>query len=72
MVLYTGTPCQIAGLYKFLGKSYQNQLITLDLVCHGVPSLLVFETYLRKLKNRPPMGRRICVDLDSANLTAGR
>lgn len=56
MVLYTGTPCQIAGLYKFLGKSYQNQLITLDLVCHGVPSPLVFETYLRKLKKSTAHG----------------
>nr|WP_314461329.1 Coenzyme F420 hydrogenase/dehydrogenase, beta subunit C-terminal domain [uncultured Clostridium sp.] len=38
LVLFTGTPCQAAGLYKYLGvKSYDN-LFTLDLICHGVPS----------------------------------
>ena len=42
-VLYIGTPCQIAGLYGFLKKSYEN-LITVDLICHGVsPS-----TYLKE------------------------
>lgn len=37
MVLFTGTPCQVAGLKSFLHKDYSN-LITVDLVCHGVPS----------------------------------
>ena len=50
-VLFCGTPCQVAGLYKYLNKRYDGQLITLDLVCHGVPSPLVFEKYLEKLKN---------------------
>jgi hypothetical protein len=36
-VLFSGTPCQVAGLYNFLGKSYSN-LTTVDLVCHGTPS----------------------------------
>ena len=36
-VLYSGTPCQIAGLLSFLKKPYKN-LITVDLICHGVPS----------------------------------
>ncbi|HRT82594.1 MAG TPA: Coenzyme F420 hydrogenase/dehydrogenase, beta subunit C-terminal domain, partial [Oscillospiraceae bacterium] len=36
-VLFTGTPCQIAGLKSFLKKDYEN-LLTVDLVCHGVPS----------------------------------
>lgn len=36
-VLFIGTPCQIAGLQAFLRKDYTN-LITVDLVCHGVPS----------------------------------
>jgi coenzyme F420-reducing hydrogenase beta subunit len=35
-VLYSGTPCQIAGLYGFLGGEYEN-LVTIDLICHGVP-----------------------------------
>lgn len=37
LVLFTGTPCQIAGLKAFLGKYYAN-LLTLDIICHGVPS----------------------------------
>lgn len=36
-VLFTGTPCQIAGLKSFLKKDYDN-LVLVDLVCHGVPS----------------------------------
>lgn len=44
-VLFTGTPCQIAGLYAFLGGDKPN-LCTLDLICHGVPSPKFFEKYL--------------------------
>lgn len=36
-VFFTGTPCQIAGLYAYLGKKYEN-LLTADNLCHGVPS----------------------------------
>ena len=45
LVLFSGTPCQIAGLKKFLLKDYKN-LITCDLLCHGVPSPLVFKDYI--------------------------
>lgn len=48
MVLFTGTPCQVAGLYAFLGKDYQN-LLTCDLVCHGVPSQKSFDIYCKKI-----------------------
>lgn len=50
-VLFTGTPCQIAGLYGYLGKDYEN-LITCDLVCHGVPSPRVYQDYLTYIKKR--------------------
>ena len=50
-VLYSGTPCQIAGLKSFLGKEYDN-LYTLDLICHGVPSQKLFDTYLQFLGDR--------------------
>lgn len=40
-VLFSGTPCQIAGLKGFLGRDYPN-LLTIDLVCHGVPSERMF------------------------------
>lgn len=36
-VLFIGTPCQVAGLYAFLHRKYDN-LYTVDLICHGVPS----------------------------------
>jgi coenzyme F420-reducing hydrogenase beta subunit len=45
-VLFTGTPCQIAGLKSFLGKTYIN-LLCVDLVCHGVPSPDVFKKYIK-------------------------
>lgn len=44
-VLFSGTPCQIAGLKKYLRKDY-DKLLTVDVVCHGVPSPLVWRTYL--------------------------
>ena len=45
LVLYSGTPCQIAGLKSFLGKEYDN-LITVDIICHGVPSYAYFKKYI--------------------------
>lgn len=48
-VLFSGTPCQISGLYAYLGKSYEN-LYTCDCVCHGVPSPGVFELYKAHLE----------------------
>lgn len=38
MVLFTGTPCQVAGLKAFLHKKEYENLYTVDLICHGVPS----------------------------------
>ena len=51
-VLYSGTPCQIAGLKNYLRKDYQN-LLTIDIVCHGVPSPLVWEKYLESVTIKP-------------------
>ena len=50
-VLFSGTPCQIAGLKKYLGKNYDN-LFTVDLVCHGVPSPLIFKDYIDFIKKK--------------------
>jgi coenzyme F420-reducing hydrogenase beta subunit len=47
-VLFSGTPCQIAGLKLFLGKEYDN-LLTADLVCHGVPSPKVWRLYISEI-----------------------
>ena len=43
-VLFSGTPCQISGLKHYLGREYSN-LITIDFVCHGVPSPKAFQKY---------------------------
>lgn len=45
IVLFTGTPCQIAGLNHFLRRDYPN-LLTVELICHGVPSPYVWRKYL--------------------------
>ena len=46
-VLFTGTPCQIGGLYSFLRKNYDN-LVTQDLICHGVPSPMVWKKHVEE------------------------
>lgn len=50
-VLYSGTPCMIAGLKLFLKKKYAN-LKTADLICHGVPSPKIFKEYIEFLKRK--------------------
>ncbi|SMC68862.1 polysaccharide pyruvyl transferase family protein [Papillibacter cinnamivorans] len=50
-VLFSGTPCQVDGLYHFLGNDSEN-LLTCDLVCHGVPSPAVFFDWVHFLENR--------------------
>lgn len=47
-VLFCGCPCQVVGLKNFLKKTYDN-LITMDLICHGVPSQPYFKSYVRDL-----------------------
>ena len=46
-VLFSGTPCQIAGLKRFLRKEYDN-LICVDIICHGVPSPFIWQKYLEQ------------------------
>lgn len=50
-VLFIGTPCQISGLKGFLHREYQN-LYTVDIVCHGVPSIKLFQQYVSYLENK--------------------
>lgn len=49
-VLFTGTPCQVAAVKNYI-KDTAN-LILVDILCHGVPSPLFFEKYLRHLENK--------------------
>lgn len=48
-VVFSGVPCQVEGLKNFLMKPYDN-LTTLDILCHGVPSPLVFADYIRFIR----------------------
>ena len=48
-VIFSGTPCQIAGLRNFIGKEYDN-LFCIDLVCHGVSSPGIFKRYIVELE----------------------
>jgi coenzyme F420-reducing hydrogenase beta subunit len=49
-VLFSGTPCQVAGLYAVLGSVASADLFTVDIVCHGTPSVKVFEKYVREME----------------------
>lgn len=55
-VLFSGTPCQIAGLKKFLRKEYEN-LLTVEVVCHGVPSPMVWRDYLDYKRAKRAVGK---------------
>ena len=57
-VCFSGTPCQIYGLKKYLGKEYEN-LLTVDVMCRAVPSPKVLEKYLEYQKEKYPNYDRI-------------
>ena len=64
-VLYSGTPCQIGGLKAYLGKEY-DKLVTVDLICHGVPSLGVWRSYLKDY-----FGKEKIVDINFRDKSEG-
>lgn len=56
-VLFCGTPCQISGLKAFLNKEYEN-LYTMDVRCHSIPSPVVFSKYMSwQIQNHPDIKR---------------
>lgn len=57
-LLFSGTPCQIAGLKKYLGKDYDN-LFTIEIICHGVPNAVFFQEFIACL------GRKYHSTIDS-------
>ena len=50
-VLFSGVPCQVAALRSFLKKDYDN-LVTIDLICHGTPSPKLFNKYMEWLEKK--------------------
>lgn len=51
-VLFTGTGCQISAVRAFVGERFQENLYTVEILCHGVPSPLFFECYVRYLERK--------------------
>lgn len=62
LVLFCGTPCQVMGLKRYLKSSIKDQnvldnLMTVDFICHGVPSRMVWRKYLEKISNNKVIER---------------
>lgn len=51
-VLFSGTACQVAGLYGYLGNKKYDNLVTVDIICHGVASPLIFSEYISFLEKK--------------------
>lgn len=52
LVLFSGTPCQVDALRGFLGNKTYSNLLTIDIICHGVPSSKMFNDYIHEFEKR--------------------
>lgn len=52
IVLFSGTPCQTAGLAAYIGKTLRKKLLLVDIVCHGVPSPYIWRDYLTFIEKK--------------------
>lgn len=52
LVLFSGTPCQVSGLQSYVGKKWQTNLYTIDIVCHGVPAPKVWSDYVQYMEKK--------------------
>ena len=57
-VLFSGTPCQTAGLNSYIGRKLRERLILVDIVCHGVPGPYLWRDYIAYLEKK--QGDKIC------------
>ena len=51
-VLFSGCPCQVAGLRSLIGEGEQERLLTVDIICHGVPSYKALQSYLKEIQKK--------------------
>ena len=51
-VLFSGTPCQTSGLNSYVGKKLRENLVLIDIVCHGVPGPYIWRDYLSYLEKK--------------------
>ena len=65
-VLFIGTACQIAGLKKYLCRDYDN-LLAVDVICHGAPSPKVWKSYLKEQKDIVEQERGVSYKIASVN-----
>ena len=52
LVMFTGTPCQVAAMKSYMGKISCEKLLLVDIVCHGVPANKLFKDYVNKLEQK--------------------
>lgn len=69
-VLFVGTPCQVAGLKKYLRHDYE-KLIAVDFICHGVPSPKVWRRYLKEKIRVTRSNDSIVTSVDFRNKSTG-
>lgn len=50
MVLFSGTPCQVAGLNNYINDNDKKKLYSIEVLCHGVPSKKVIDNYIEMLE----------------------
>lgn len=51
-VMFSGTPCQTAGLKSYIGKKLHDKLLLIDIICHGVPSPYIWRDYIKYLEKK--------------------
>ena len=68
IILFSGTPCQVAGLKSFLRDDY-DRLICIDIICHGVPSPMVWEDYLKSISKS---GKIQSIDFRKKDINSGK
>lgn len=51
-VAFVGTPCQVAGLYSYLGNTDTKNLLTMDILCHGVPAPSLFVKHIQYIEKK--------------------
>lgn len=51
-VLFSGTPCQTSGINSYVGKKLRENLVLIDIVCHGVPGPYLWRDYLKYIENK--------------------
>lgn len=51
-VLFSGTPCQVAALKSFIGNNKIDNLYTIDIICHGIPSSRMFKDYVKYVEDK--------------------